>query len=570
VLSSITIATVLLSTVVSPEPSPWHNIKAGSEQRVPISLGSSPRDFFVHKQVRTAPTLTESLRRKAERQSKTLRQNLIAGLDRDGVEFEAWPVQTEQGVRTWAFARWRFEGDSNWNWFDARAVSEAIDDFDGIVPETYLAWHKRHASKLFDDFLDRDSLYEKAYFGECIWTNEAGSELYGAWLPLEQNEFYRDLFTTGERNGIRAVCHRLPMLGRFHLSPMSIVIKVSSSGVQYSDSLTWVSDDEFAPPLKQTRTESKIKTLTWPDNFAEAYEHDVKVIAGEIQARYPVSKRRAVFNRKNNADPNNDLHRLVDYLVERYKTLGIETVRQNFEWRGIKQTNLIARIPGWDPNASAAPVLLADHIDTAFSEKTFNSTRKRISVPGADDNATAVAALLRAAEVLNNYKRPRYDILFVHLTGEEFPADSLGARHFVTDLIKNQRDIRALILMDMIGYNTREFRNKFQINAGESAQSYELAKLALNVSDEVAPELTPVYRSRFDERSYLYNTDGIIFSDAGYPVILFNEYINKLEKFNRKYYHELGDTSDTIDWDYATAIVKVAIQTAAQLAEVGE
>ena len=78
-------------------------------------------------------------------------------------------------------------------------------------------------------------------------------------------------------------------------------------------------------------------------------------------------------------------------------------------------------------------------------------------------------------------------------------------------------------------------------------------------------KFTPRLRSRFNSRSYLYNTDGLLFSDAGYPVILFNEHMNRLKNMNRVGYHHTSDTSRKIDWEYVTAVVKTAIETVARL-----
>jgi Zn-dependent M28 family amino/carboxypeptidase len=117
--------------------------------------------------------------------------------------------------------------------------------------------------------------------------------------------------------------------------------------------------------------------------------------------------------------PDNQLAAVFDYLEERYEQLGLSTWRQEFVWRGMPQTNLVAVIPGSD--GRLAPLLIADHVDTAFDE---DLALKGIwmAVPGADDNATGTAALLRAADVLRD-RDPRRTIWLVHFTGEEFPAD---------------------------------------------------------------------------------------------------------------------------------------------------
>ncbi len=77
----------------------------------------------------------------------------------------------------------------------------------------------------------------------------------------------------------------------------------------------------------------------------------------------------------------------------------------------------------------------------------------------------------------------------------------------------------------------------------------------------------PRLRTRFDPKSYLYNTDGLQFSDMGYPVILINEKMNRLENLERTGYHDTQDTSRKIDWGYVTAVAKVAIETAARLSQ---
>ena len=41
--------------------------------------------------------------------------------------------------------------------------------------------------------------------------------------------------------------------------------------------------------------------------------------------------------------------------------------------------------------------------------------------------------------------------------------------------------------------------------------------------------MVPTLRPRFDDKSYLYNTDGLVFEEAGYPVLFLNEHINRWE-----------------------------------------
>ena len=53
-----------------------------------------------------------------------------------------------------------------------------------------------------------------------------------------------------------------------------------------------------------------------------------------------------------------------------------------------------------------------------------------------------------------------------------------------------------------------------------------------------------------DPESSLYNTDGMIFSDTGIPVILFMENYD----IDRTGYHDTHDTMENIDLDYGAAV----------------
>jgi Zn-dependent M28 family amino/carboxypeptidase len=284
---------------------------------------------------------------------------------------------------------------------------------------------------------------------------------------------------------------------------------------------------------------------------------------GEAEAVFPLSGRRIRFTAKSAADPGNQLGLLIEYLEERYRVLGIETRRHDFIWRGLPQANLIAVIPGALPAGLNRPVLMGDHIDTAFCEDEYDRTGRRVSAPGADDNVSATAVLLSAAAILKDSK-PLHDIWLVHLTGEEFPPDDLGARDFLSRLMKAKQEITGLVLMDLIGWRAGK-DDIFQINPGDSKPSMRIAAEAFDAARTLKSRFRPKLQPRFHPRSYLYNTDGLLFSDAGYPVILLNEHMNRLENLNRVGYHHTTDTSQKIDWMYVTTVAKTAIETVARL-----
>jgi hypothetical protein len=240
----------------------------------------------------------------------------------------------------------------------------------------------------------------------------------------------------------------------------------------------------------------------------------------------------------------------------------------------------------------------------------------RAPAAGADDNHSATTALLFAAEqllALAKAGRLERDVWLVHLTGEEYPADCMGARALCQGLIEqtlqftaedgSARDVAKVavvgaFVLDMIGHNTERDRDVFQIASGEGAGSARLARRALqanqrwnrlaaewNRADDrkglqravrvpdghgVSPPPPPFahlqlhgeIRVEWEPRSSLFNTDGQIFSDLGIPVVLFMENYD----ISRKGYHDTHDTMANIDLDYCAAITAIAIETVADAA----
>jgi hypothetical protein len=386
------------------------------------------------------------------------------------------------------------------------------------------------------------------------------------------------------------------------------------------------------------------RTLTFDQTSRRGFEVDYwKTIAFLAHGKYRT---------KNNADcvrdpptqaalahHHRDLDALGDYLLDYYRRT-VSAARMTgkalvgdlpFHWKtdfefslfggwlqnqeGHKEErDLIVVIPGRDRRRA---VIMADHYDTAFMadhyEKQEGGTGARLAAAGADDNHSATAALMLGAPLFLRLSRARKlacDIWLIHLTGEEFPADCLGARHLCQCLVEGtlrmrlsggkQHDlsrtrVQGVYVLDMVAHNNDHERDVFQISPGTSRESMWLAyqaHLANEAWNRSAPlwNRRPSRRSRgrgqrspdsarvpdialhpglrgevrppYAPRSTLYNTDGQIFSDAGVPVVLFMENYD----INRSGYHDSHDTMANIDLDYGSAVAAIAIESVARAA----
>jgi hypothetical protein len=334
-----------------------------------------------------------------------------------------------------------------------------------------------------------------------------------------------------------------------------------------------------------------------------------------------------------------DLDALGDYLLDYYRRLiakagmtGKAIVGDlpfrwrtdfHFPWSGgwlgnqqgdLEERDLVMMIPGRDRRRA---VIMGDHYDTAYMEDCYEKPRggngARLAAAGADDNHSATAAMMLGAPLfleLSRAGRLECDVWLVHLTGEEFPSDCMGARHLAQGVVEGTLQLRrqrgrkldlspvqieGVYVMDMIAHNNERDPNVFQISPGVGRESLGLAYQAhmanalWNAGTErwnrrasrrtctvgrrsadgrtiPATALHPVLhgevRTPDDPRSSLYNTDGQIFSDAGIPVVLFMENYD----INRVGYHDTHDNLTNIDLDYGAALAAIAIETVARTA----
>jgi hypothetical protein len=285
-----------------------------------------------------------------------------------------------------------------------------------------------------------------------------------------------------------------------------------------------------------------------------------------------------------------------------------------------EERDLMVVIPGRDRRRA---VIMADHYDTAYMEDRYEKARggngARLAAAGADDNHSATAALMLGAPIFLDLSRNGQlacDVWLVHLTGEEFPSDCMGARHLAQNIVEgslklrrrgrrgldlSQVQIDGVYVLDMVAHNNDNDRDVFQISPGTGAQSLRLAEEAhmanmiwnagtlrwngkpprhdAGPAKRVAahkwgrspfpipavarhPQLHGEVRTPTDPRSSLYNTDGQIFSDAGVPVVLFMENYD----INRHGYHDTQDTMANIDLDYGAALAAIAIEAVARMA----
>ena len=234
--------------------------------------------------------------------------------------------------------------------------------------------------------------------------------------------------------------------------------------------------------------------------------------------------------------------------------------------------NLIAAIPGGQPELS--PILVCGHYDSVAGS------------PGADDNASGVAALLECARVLSGVtlRRP---VEFAALDMEERQPQegALLGGSALAEEAKRGRPYEGVYNLEMIGYTsgpgTQRFPTGFRflfpgvyrtvrslgfrgdlLAVVALGRSRVLSRRFAEAAARWVPELgmVPVEARRWMAIPDLLRSDHAPFWRAGMPAIMLTDTAN----FRSPHYHKATDTPDTLDYAFLHRVTRAIVATVAE------
>lgn len=265
-----------------------------------------------------------------------------------------------------------------------------------------------------------------------------------------------------------------------------------------------------------------------------------------------------------------------DFLWFGFLDKALETTGQSFSYGGYSAQNIMGRQPGTSTNGDT--YLLGGHFDTVDD------------APGADDNGSAVAGMMEAMRILSQYPTKK-SIKYIGFDLEE--AGLIGSQRYVQEGIKADENLLGTIIFEMIGYyseapnsqtlptgfnllfpnayaevQSQNFKGNFITNVGKQGGSAALMQQYKTNADAFVPALRTInveapnaWQSLTPD---LGRSDHAPFWVANIPAIMLTDGAN----FRNPNYHTPNDIVSTIDFTFMSNVVKGAVATLAQLAEV--
>ncbi len=293
----------------------------------------------------------------------------------------------------------------------------------------------------------------------------------------------------------------------------------------------------------------------------ESWEQTVKDLSGDNPVTVSGETFTIVTRLSSQLFSGNENARAMDYLLMRVGQLvpakWIETV--SYEYKDEEGTqewyNLIVTIPG--TTYPEEEILLTAHMDSTTYDFDPNAP-----APGADDNASGVAALLEGLKIFSHYSFER-TIKVIFFSGEEYGL--WGSRAYTEQNELNK--VKAVINLDVISYDPNNDQCA-DLHAGTLPQSQAIGQLMIQLIKTYALDL----------QMELFTADAIWASDhapfwesSTGAVLLSANLIDGSDsscepaEFN-PYMHTKNDTIDKINPYTAYELTRLAIITVIQLA----
>ena len=246
------------------------------------------------------------------------------------------------------------------------------------------------------------------------------------------------------------------------------------------------------------------------------------------------------------------LEQAAQYISTQLTAAGYTPRRQTFELAKLPLSNVEAVLQGTTHGAEI--VVVGAHYDTV------------VGCPGANDNATGVAAVLELAQRFSGRRQPR-TIRFVAFVNEEppfFQTEHMGSAVYANALRSGDERVAGMLSLETMGYYSEE-RGSQRYPAPMATIYPDVGNFIGFVADVASARLLWRARRAFKRRTSFplqsatvpAAIPGVGWSDhwafwqAGYPAMM----VTDTAPYRYPWYHTADDTPEKVDCDRLAHVV---------------
>lgn len=255
------------------------------------------------------------------------------------------------------------------------------------------------------------------------------------------------------------------------------------------------------------------------------------------------------------------LEQAADYIEKEFLKIGLDVKENRFDWRGKPYRNIVADKPG--KTLPKRVLILGAHYDTVPGS------------PGADDNASAIAALLDVARAIQPVSL-NCTVRFIAFSLEEY--DFAGSAHYAGSLKEGEEEILGVICLEMVGFTGSKQKYpayidpKYYPNVGDfiaiigNERSEQLLEKVSRAFKTRVPELPSEFLAvpkNGEAMEEVRLSDHSTFWDHGFQALM----ITDTAFLRNPNYHLPSDRMETLDFEFMR---KVAIGVSYSIVELAK
>jgi Zn-dependent M28 family amino/carboxypeptidase len=250
------------------------------------------------------------------------------------------------------------------------------------------------------------------------------------------------------------------------------------------------------------------------------------------------------------------------YISGQFASFGYDVSFQKYMILGREVSNISVIKTG--VKHPARKIIIGAHYDTALN-------------PGADDNASGIAGLLELARFIAD-KQTDCTLKFIAFPAEEppfFDSDDMGSWVYAKSARAGNKDIRAVLILEMIGYYSSRARSQtyptffrflfphagnFISVLGNIRSAWLVFKILSSFKKVSRFPIVPMVVFNF--ASAVHFSDHWAFWTEGYRAVM----ISDTSFYRNRRYHTQADTYDTLDYASMAEVVQGLYGTLLKLA----
>lgn len=264
-----------------------------------------------------------------------------------------------------------------------------------------------------------------------------------------------------------------------------------------------------------------------------------------------------IARERNHETAPESLQEVQSYVQKELTSYGFTVEEDPFSWSGRTFSNLVARL---QPDLKNRRLIIGAHFDSVPGS------------PGADDNASGMAALLEAARLYADGDPPSPTVEFAAFNLEEY--GMIGSRAYAQKLKREKIEVGGMLSLEMVGYSSPDqnsqkmpfFLKPFYPDAGNF-----IGLVANTKSGAFLKKVETFFRFVEDlpVESLVLPANGWVFPDArlsdhspfwdqGYPALL----VTDTSFYRNPHYHRESDTIDTLNLNFLQKVAEATALTA--------